>query len=96
MQPDYSSEMLQAFLHIRVDFTNRTSFSPGYDTIKAERHVLAKTAGVTKDQIWRAWQGKPVNAAVRTRLWAALGVYPADFGVVLTDDGGQMSIGGGA
>lgn len=88
--PDYSPEMLSSFLRIRVAYANLTAFKPGRDTVKAERALLARAAGVSRADFWVAWQGNALDSALRTRLWAALGVYPADFGVVLDDDGGQV------
>jgi hypothetical protein len=87
--PDYSPAMLASFLRIRVAYANLTAFKPGHDTIKAERAMLAHAAGVTPGDFWVAWQGNALGAGLRARLWAALGVYPADFGVVLDDAGGQ-------
>jgi hypothetical protein len=96
--PDYSPKMLRLFLHARVrhagsqaaiiDPRNRLSGE------KAEKRRIRKVAGVTNVEFDMAWMGRKMLAAGRTRLWAALGQHPGDFGVLLTDDGGQSLIGG--
>lgn len=91
--PDYSAEMLQAFLFVQVRFENRISYKPGADSIRIERDRIRAAAGVTRGEFWEAWRGKPVSAEVRTRIWAALGVFPGLQGWLLTDDGGQVRAG---
>lgn len=88
-RPDFSPAMLKSFLRIRVDFAVRTSMRGGFDMVKAEKALLRKAAGVTNNEFHFAWMGWLNLAAPRARLWAALGIFPADEGILLTDDGGQ-------
>lgn len=91
--PDYSPKMLRLFLHARVRFAgaeaalieprNRASGE------SAEKRRIRKAAKVTNNEFHMAWMGWLLSADDRTRLWAALGVYPEKFGVVLEDRGGQ-------
>jgi hypothetical protein len=94
MQPDYSVKMLKRFLNVQVHFENRIAYRPGRDSIRIEKQKLQRDSGVTEEEFKRVCHGWPVTAEVRTRLWAALGVFPALNGWVLTDDGGQSRIGG--
>jgi hypothetical protein len=93
MQPDFSVKMLKSFLDIRVHFENRIAYQPGRDSIRIEKQKLQRDAGVTEADFKRVCHGWPVTAEVRTRLWAALGVFPGVSGWVLTDDGGQTRTG---
>lgn len=56
---------------------------------KAERRRVQKLASITDDEWDAAWAGRLKKAAPRVRLWAAVGIVPGDFGVMLTDDGKQ-------
>lgn len=91
-RPDFSPAMLRAFLRIRVDFAVRTGMRDGFDMVKAEKAALKRAAGVTTNEFHFAWMGWLQQAGPRVRLWAALGIFPADQGWVLTDDGGQEKI----
>lgn len=92
--PDYSPKMLRLFLHARVRFAGAeaAAFEPRNRASgeRAEKRRLRKAAKVTNNEFHMAWMGWLLSAADRTRLWAALGVYPADFGVVLENLGKQM------
>jgi len=90
-RPDFSPAMLKSFLRIRVDYAVRTSMRGGFDMVRAEKTGLRKAAGVTNTEFHFAWMGWLNQAAPRVRLWAALGIFPADQGILLTDDGGQES-----
>ena len=59
------------------------------DALRAERARLRKAAGVTNAAFDMAWMGRLNNPGDRARLWAAIGLFPAERGIVLTDDGGQ-------
>jgi hypothetical protein len=96
MTPDYSSKMLKAFLQVQVRFENRIAYRPGRDSIRIEMERIRRGAGVTEEEFKRVRHGWNVSAEIRTRVWAALGVYPGLSGWILTDDGGQMLIGGAA
>jgi len=54
---------------------------------------LRKAAGVTLTQFNLAWSGRLNKAAPRLKLWGACGVVPGDYGIILTDDGGQQYAG---
>lgn len=91
--PDFSPRMLMLFLRARAIHAHgldpaRCGFQA---TVKREKARLRKAAGVTHAQIDLAWMGHVNAAATRARLWAALGHFPADHGIVLTDDGRQVS-----
>ncbi|WP_044550295.1 hypothetical protein [Mesorhizobium japonicum] len=50
----------------------------------------ATAAGVHVQSVQYALAGRLRKAESRVRLWALLGHFPADAGIVLTDDGGQI------
>lgn len=86
MAPEFSPEMLRLFLRARCLHAVSSGISRD---IKAARAGLRKATGVTSAAFDVAWSGRLTRAATRLKLWGALGVVPADHGVVLTDDGGQ-------
>lgn len=51
---------------------------------------LRKAAGVTRQHLNLAIDGRLNKAAPRLKLWGAMGCVPADHGITLTDDGGQQ------
>lgn len=79
--------MLRLFLRARCLHAVNSGISRD---IKAARAGLRKAAGVTSAAFDVAWSGRLNTAATRLKLWGALGVIPADHGVMLTDDGGQQ------
>jgi hypothetical protein len=91
--PDYSPKMLRLFLHARVRFAGAEAalFEPSnrISGERAEKRRLRKAARVTNVEFEMAWMGRLLSPGDRTRLWAALGVFPADFGVVLEELGRQ-------
>ncbi|WP_412064002.1 hypothetical protein [Rhizobium sp. SYY.PMSO] len=90
MQPDFSPDMLKRFLRLRVDMMVRLSFpSPSRSAEKAARAELRQRCDVTRQEFWDAWQGSLTKGRVRAKIWAALWVDPAEFRILLTDDGGQ-------
>lgn len=85
MTPDFSPAMLRGFLFAR------TVHLRGGGKASAARllNPLRKAAGIDTYDMRAAIAGHLKKAEPRARLWAALGHFPADHGVVLTDDGGQ-------
>lgn len=90
MKPDFSPAMLRDFLHLRVKAMVLIDYpSVGKSGEKAARAALRKRSGLTRDQFDLAWSGRLKEGRARAKIWAALWVDPADFGLLLTDDGGQ-------
>lgn len=86
MKPEFSPEMLRLFVRARC--LHRVATGMCRD-IRAARAGLRKAAGITSAAFDVAWSGRLNKAETRLKLWGALGVVPADHGVILTDDGGQ-------
>ncbi|WP_428413060.1 hypothetical protein [Pararhizobium sp.] len=83
--PEFSPSMLRAFLHAHC---RRAHFEEpeecGFQTTKRrELAVIRKRARVTHFEINFAWMGRLREAAARERLWCALGLNPADYGIRL-------------
>jgi hypothetical protein len=90
MTPDFSHQMLKSFLHLRVKAMVLIDYpSIGKSGEKAAKVTLRKRSGLTRDEFDLAWSGRLTEGRARARIWAALWVDPADFGLLLTDDGGQ-------
>jgi len=83
--PEFSPAML------RLHLTARAMLARIDDRHSAKEfaRVLAKRAGVRLRSVQLAIDGRLKKADPRVRLWAALGHFPADFGIVLDDRGGQ-------
>lgn len=90
-RPDYSPAMLRLFLDGRLArLVGDTGLSRARATSKLASD-LARAAGTTRAAVRLAMSGRANGAALRTRLWAALGVFPVDHRILLTDDGGQVA-----
>jgi hypothetical protein len=89
MVPEFSASMLRLFLHARVAFrVHDTGVTPA----RARAFVfseLARLSGLSKTRVALAYGGHLSSAASRAALWAALGHFPSDHGVILDDAGGQ-------
>lgn len=83
--PEYSPVMLRLMLEARAVLA---ADDRGMSR-KAFANEVAKLAGVHFRSVYVAMAGRLRRADQRARLWAVLGHFPSDFGVVLTDDGGQ-------
>jgi hypothetical protein len=83
--------MLSFFLRARavLAHADRPARCGMQATVKREKAGWRTLAKLTHTQIDLAWMGRLNRAAPRAALWAVLGHFPADFGIVLTDDGGQ-------
>lgn len=91
-RPDFSPAMLAFFLRARAYHAHackpaRCGMQATVKRLKAEWRRLAK---LTNTQIDLAWMGRLNRAEPRTALWAVLGHFPADHGILLSDDGGQF------
>ena len=76
--PEFSPAMLRLFLQARaVHEGSAARFS----------RRIRKAAGVTVAQFESAWTGRLKSPQPRSRLWGALGLVPADHGVMLTPGG---------
>lgn len=89
--PEYSPAMLSFFLRARAvlahaELPSRSGIAV---TVKREKRRWKQLSRLTHGQVDFAWMGRLRNAEARVRLWAVLGHFPADHGIVLTDDGGQ-------
>jgi hypothetical protein len=97
MTPDFSPESLKGFLQARVKITAYMAAYPNPPKMrkalgKAEDEAKAKLrakAKVTPEQFDLAWQGKTLGAEARLKLWRALNVDPAEYGIRLIDFGKQ-------
>lgn len=90
MTPDFSPDMLKRFLRVRVAMMVRISYpSHGRSAEKAARTELRQRCDVSRQVFWDAWQGLLKDGQTRAKIWTALWVDPADFNLLLTDDGGQ-------
>lgn len=96
MRPDFSPAMLSFFLRARAVLAHADRPARGGvpASMKREKASWRKLCRLTHIQVEFAWMGRLHAAGPRARLWAMLGHFPADFGIVLTDDGGQSSAGG--
>lgn len=57
------------------------------ETVRAFKAETRKLAGLTDHQMHFAWMGLLLDPAKRAALWAVLGHFPADHGIVLTHGG---------
>ncbi len=89
-RPDFSPAMLMLFLRARA----LHAMAPHRGATRREgvlasfRNKTRRSAGLTFAEFDMAWMGRLNGAVPRARLWAVLGHFPADHGLVLTDDGG--------
>lgn len=85
-QPDFSPAMLKAFLHARA--IAREGFEPTPKGRLAARHDLAgeimDKAGVGWSDVSDAFAGRLFDPGKRAAIWAVLGHFPSDFGIVLS------------
>lgn len=96
-RPDFSPAMLSFFLRARAVMAHaeRPARCGVTATARREKKAWKKLSGLTHLEIEWAWMGRLLRGDKRARLWAVLGHFPTDFGIVLTDDGGQALAGGG-
>lgn len=83
--PEFSPAMLRLVLEGRAVLARD-------DTGQTQRqfiHGVARLAKVHVRCVHDAFAGRLKNAERRARLWAVFGHHPSDFGILLTDDGGQ-------
>ena len=89
MTPDFSPRMLALFLEARVVARMCWRGEDRREAVKRFTRETAKVARVAQRTIENARRGLVHDGAKRALIWGALGVVPGDFGVLLTDDGGQ-------
>ena len=80
-RPDFSPVMLAGFLQARFESRSKSR--------RKWLNDLRKRAGITERQMDSALNGRLRQAAARARLWGALGIVPADYGIGLVDGGKQ-------
>lgn len=85
-RPDYSARTLALFLQARQ--VARRDFDKDRPPFDEE---LIDLTGLAHSDIRAAFAGRLVDGTKRAAIWAVLGHFPADAGIVLTDDGGQVS-----
>lgn len=90
MTPDYAPAILKAFLHARVVFGAVVFGSSEKSAWRSLRKELRTTTKLKAADLDAAYAGRLSLASARTKLWAALGVFPADFAVLLDDKGSQQ------
>jgi hypothetical protein len=81
-RPDFSPAMLASFIHARL-FLLTERCDEKWAVLDME-----KAADVTPQEFKLARDGRLKLAAPRLRLWGSFGHVPAEYGIVLTDDGG--------
>lgn len=93
-RPDFSPRMLAFFLRARAAMAVAESGEPWRRTelVRGFKAAMRKTCGVTATEFHFAWMGRLQNPERRARIWAMLGHFPADYGITLTDDGGQLPV----
>lgn len=92
MTPDFSPKMLAMFLEGRVQI-RVAEFAVSRKAAKRYmRQDLAHITGLDESAISLAMAGQLKAKEPRTKIWAALEIYPAFYRVLLTDDGGQEVI----
>jgi hypothetical protein len=84
--PEYSPAMLRLMLEGRAVLAR----DDAGQSLRQFAQEVAKLAGVHVRTVYSALAGRLREAERRARLWAVLGHFPSDFGIVLTDDGGQF------
>lgn len=84
-RPDFSARTLALFLQARL--VARRDFDADKPPFDEE---LTEQTGLPHSDIRAAFAGRLADGTKRAAIWAMLGHFPADFGVVLTDDGGQV------
>lgn len=88
--PEFSPRMLRLFLQARVlHAAEGLAHGARADALRAAKAAIRRRAKVTHFEFNFAWRGLLGDAATRARLWAALGIVPAEHGVTLVDGGGQ-------
>lgn len=87
--PDFSPRMLMLFLRARAEFRVVDSGEPWRRTeiVRAFRAETRKLAGITNMQLHMAWMGQLAAPGPRAALWAVLGHFPAERGILLTHGG---------
>jgi hypothetical protein len=99
MTADFSPTMLKGFLHARCEMAGYRAVFPdpkastrrpprSFEAARAaEKERIRKSAGVSVEQIDLAWSGRTLGVEPREKLWRALGVDLATYGVKLVDYG---------
>lgn len=87
-RPDFSPLMLALFIRARAAHRRGVEGCSRDTAARRERASLRRLAKVTVTQMEFAWMGRLLDPVARTRLWAVLGHFPADFGIAL-NHGGQ-------
>lgn len=92
MRPDFSPSMLSLFLRARAAYAASAHSGAGkraqvVATFKARMRRMAR---LTCAELDMAWMGRLARPEPRVRLWAVLGHFPSDHGVMLTH-GGQRA-----
>lgn len=84
-RPDFSPQMLRFFLYARA--MARDGFEPTPKGQLAARHDLAgeimDRSGLAWSDVAAAFAGRLEDPGKRAAIWAVLGHFPADFGIVL-------------
>lgn len=85
MTPDFSPAMLKAFLHARA--IARAEFArTEAEQIAARRRVadeMVELTGLPLSIVRAAFSGQLKDGGARAAIWAVLGHFPADHGIVL-------------
>lgn len=89
--PEYSPRMLKAFLRLGGDYRWFSYPKRAGREATVERYKLdiRKTSRVSQSDFDLAWDGRLKAAEPRAKIWSALKIVPADYGVRLLDNGSQ-------
>jgi hypothetical protein len=92
-EPDFSPEMLKAFLATRVEMMVRVSF-PAVTTSarKGAWEELRQRSTLDRGDFHLARIGKLTAGIPRAKIWAALWVDPSIYSLRLLDDGTQERV----
>lgn len=94
-RPDFSPAMLATFLRARAVHAVEQARGSARRAaaLKRCKDALRRAAKVTHAEFDLAWMGRLNAPEPRVRLWAVLGQFPADFGVVLIHGGQEDGYG---
>lgn len=87
-RPEFSPAMLRGFLFARAITRDGFEGRPVHARSDLAGELMAQT-GLAWSDIRAAFSGQLHDAGKRARLWAVLGHFPSDHGIILTDEGGQ-------
>lgn len=86
MRPEFSRQMLRGFLFAR---SLTIDGFEGKAMVRRMQRDIEKVTGLPASTVEAAFDGRLTDGGARAAIWAVLGHFPSDHGIILTDDGGQ-------